>query len=38
MAVYTEVPFEEAATLLLRLGGMGTAETTEDQSPLSEAA
>jgi antirestriction protein ArdC len=29
---------EEAATLLLRLGGMVAAETTEDQSALSEAA
>lgn len=29
---------EEAATLLLRLGGMVTVETTEDQSALSEAA
>jgi antirestriction protein ArdC len=29
---------EEAAALLLRLGGLVTAETTEDQSPLSEAA
>lgn len=29
---------EEAATLLLRLGGMVMAETTEDQSALSEAA
>jgi antirestriction protein ArdC len=29
---------EEAATLLLRLGGMVTAETIQDQSALSEAA
>jgi len=29
---------EEAASLLLRLGGMVRAETTEDQSALSEAA
>lgn len=29
---------EEAATLLLRLGGMVMAETTEDQSALSDAA
>jgi antirestriction protein ArdC len=29
---------EEAASLLLRLGGMARPETTEDQSALSEAA